>query len=96
MLPRENRLKKEEDFKKVFKKGRGFTNDLFVLKVIKNNLDISRFAFVISKKISKKATIRNRIKRRLDNVIRVDLPKIKKGWDGIIIVLPGAEIKDFK
>jgi len=24
------------------------------------------------------------------------LPKIKKGWDGIIIVLPGAEIKDFK
>jgi len=96
MLPRENRLKKEEDFKKVFKKGRGFTNDLFVLKVIKNNLDISRFAFVISKKISKKATIRNRIKRRLDNVIRADLPKIKKGWDGIIIVLPGAEIKDFK
>ena len=96
MLPRENRLKKEEDFKKVFKKGRGFTNDLLVLKVIKNNLDISRFAFVISKKISKKATIRNRIKRRLDNVIRVDLPKIKKGWDGIIIVLPGAEIKDFK
>ena len=96
MLPRENRLKKEEDFKKVFKKGRGFTNDLLVLKVIKNNLDISRFAFVISKKISKKATVRNRIKRRLDNVIRVDLPKIKKGWDGIIIVLPGAEIKDFK
>ncbi|PIS35583.1 MAG: ribonuclease P protein component [Parcubacteria group bacterium CG08_land_8_20_14_0_20_38_56] len=96
MLPRENRLKKEEDFKKVFKKGRGFTNNLFVLKIVKNNLDISRFAFVISKKISKKATIRNRIKRRLDNVIRVDLPKIKKGWDGIIIVLPGAEIKDFK
>jgi len=96
MLPRENRLKKEEDFKKVFKKGRGFTNNLFVLKIVKNNLDISRFAFVISKKISKKATIRNRIKRRLDNVIRADLPKIKKGWDGIIIVLPGAEIKDFK
>jgi len=96
MLPRENRLKKEEDFKKVFKKGRGFTNNLFVLKIVKNNLDISRFAFVISKKISKKATVRNRIKRRLDNVIRVDLPKIKKGWDGIIIVLPGAEIKDFK
>jgi len=96
MLPRENRLKKEEDFKKVFKKGRGFTNNLFVLKIVKNNLDISRFAFVISKKISKKATVRNRIKRRLDNVIRADLPKIKKGWDGIIIVLPGAEIKDFK
>ena len=96
MLPRENRLKKEEDFKKIFKKGRGFTNNLFVLKIVKNNLDISRFAFVISKKISKKATIRNRIKRRLDNVIRADLPKIKKGWDGIIIVLPGAEIKDFK
>ena len=95
-MPRENRLKKEEDFKKVFKKGRGFTNNLFVLKIVKNNLDISRFAFVISKKISKKATVRNRIKRRLDNVIRVDLPKIKKGWDGIIIVLPGAEIKDFK
>ena len=96
MLPRENRLKKEEDFKKVFKKGRGFTNDLLVLKVIKNNLDISRFAFVISKKISKKATVRNRIKRRLDNIIRADLPKIKKGWDGIIIALPDIENKKFE
>jgi ribonuclease P protein component len=95
MLPKANRLKKKKDFEKVFKKGKGYKEDFLYLKVAKNNLKNSRFGFAVSKKISKKATIRNQIKRRLRELARIKLPQIKKGVDGVIVVMPGLEKKDF-
>ncbi len=95
MLPKENRLKKKKDFETVFKQGKGFKQGFLYLKIIKNNLDTSRFGFVISKKFSKKAVIRNKAKRRLSEIIKIRLPGIKKGIDAIIVVMPGAE-NDFQ
>lgn len=91
MLPQENRLKKKNDFDKVFKRGQGFKQDFLYLKIRKNNLKSSRFGFVVSKKFSKKAVIRNKIRRRLSELIRKKLPEIEKRIDGVIIVMPGAE-----
>ncbi|GAI32984.1 unnamed protein product, partial [marine sediment metagenome] len=62
MLNKRNRLKKKKDFDKVFKQGQGFKQDFLYLKIRKNNLKSSRFGFVVSKKFSKKAVIRNKIK----------------------------------
>jgi len=95
MLPKRNRLKKKKDFEKVFREGKGFKEDFLYLKIKKNNLESSRFGFVVSKKFSKKALVRNKIKRRLRELIRISLPNIKKGIDGIIIIMPGLEISDF-
>ncbi len=58
-------------------------------------MGLSRFGFGISKKVSKKATIRNKLKRRLRELVKMRLPKVKKGIDGAIIVMPGFEINDF-
>lgn len=91
MLPKINRLKKEKDFKDVFDKGRGFKQDLLYLKIKNNDLKFSRFGFVISKKVSKKAVVRNKIKRRLREILKAKLPTIKKKIDGIIIVNPGID-----
>lgn len=95
MLPPINRLKKKKDFDKIFQKGKGHKENFLYLKTINNNLKISRFGFITSKKFSSKATMRNKIKRRLREIIRVKLPYIKKGMDGVIIVMPGLEINDF-
>lgn len=95
MLPKKNRLKKKKDFERVFKEGRGFKEDFLFLKIAKNNLKNSRFGFVVSKNFSKKATLRNKIKRRLRAIIKVKLGKIKKGLDGVLVVYPGLETKDF-
>lgn len=95
MLPKRNRLKKKKDFEKVFKKGQGFKENFLVLKIVKNNLKINRFGFIVSTKFSKKATVRNKIKRRLSEIIRARLARIKKGKDGVIIVLPGLEINNY-
>ena len=81
MLPRENRLKKEKDFKLVLRSKNFFSDDFLILKDIRNDLEISRFAFIVSKKISNKAVIRNRIKRLLREAVRADIKNIKGGWD---------------
>ena len=44
----------------------------------------------ISNKVSKRATIRNRIKRQIKSAVMQLLPAIRPGWLIVIIVRPGA------
>jgi ribonuclease P protein component len=62
---------------------------------MKNDLGINRFGFVVSKKISPKATVRNKVRRRLTEAIKADATNIKIGIDSVIIALPGIEKKEF-
>lgn len=95
MLPKANRLKKKKDFEQVFKQGKGFKEDFLFLKIKKNDLKESRFGFIVSQKVSKKAVLRNKVKRRLREVMRRELPRIKPGIDGVLVAGKGAEEKDF-
>ncbi len=96
MLPKINRLKKKKDFERVSEKGRSFKEDFLVLRIVSNGLKINRFGFVVSKKISKLASQRNKTKRRLRELVRLKLPKVKKGVDGVLITCPGLGTKDFE
>ncbi len=96
MLSRKYRLKKEKDFELVFKKGKTFSSKFLFLKIRKNNFGISRFGFVIGKRITKKSTVRNKIKRRLREVIRKKIEKIKPGFDVVIIGRPEIVDKDYQ
>ena len=95
MLSSVSRLKKKKDFERVFKKGEGFKEDFLYLKFLKNNLKNSRFGVIVSKKFSLKATARNKIKRKIREIIKIKLPQIKKEVDAAIVVLPGLGEKDF-
>lgn len=97
MLPKKFRLQKFEEIKK---KGKLFQFPLFGGLVLpqkeKNN---SRFAFVVSSKISKKATERNRAKRLLSEAVRSFLPKIKSGFDVVFFakkLIVGKEFVEIK
>lgn len=87
MLKKQFRLAKDADVKKVFARGRAFFNPLFAIKYFPG--PISRFTVVVSTKVSKKAVVRNRIKRTLREVIRLNLTKFKPG-DYAVVVKPGA------
>ena len=95
MLPKKNRLTKKNDFDAVFRKGVAVKSDFLILKTLKNNLKESRFGFVVSKKVSAKATVRNKIKRRLRDAVFQKIAEIKNSVDAVAVVLPGAEKKDF-
>ena len=53
-----------------------------MVRVLSNGLDHSRFGFLVSKRIGN-AVVRNRVRRRLREVVR--LTPVKPGWDAIFI-----------
>lgn len=96
MLPKRYKLKKENDFKKVFQQGRFYQDELIRLKVLANQLKENRFGFVIGIKISKKATERNRLKRRLEELVRLNLGRLKPGFDTVIFPRPETLTKGYQ
>ena len=95
MLPQTSRIKKKKDFETIFKNSKSFKTNLFIFKIMKNELGLSRFGFVVSKKISTKATVRNKVRRRLSEIMKAESKNIKSGIDLIIVTLSGIEKKEF-
>lgn len=88
MLPAKQRLKGRKIFNEIYKKGKVYFNNLLVLYSLKRKyneqgLQKIRAGFVISKKISKKAVVRNKIRRRLSESYRILSNGICKNMDTI-------------
>ncbi len=96
MLAKVHRLKRKKDFARVFKKGKGFRGQGLFLKALSGGANQSRFGIIVSQKISKKATERNKIRRRIRAAIFKKLPGLEDNFDAVIIALPGVEEKDFR
>jgi ribonuclease P protein component len=66
----------------VYEKGRSWAARELVIRILPNGLENTRYGLVISRHVGN-AVIRNKIKRRLREILReIDLPP---GWDIIII-----------
>lgn len=94
MLSGASRLKKKKDFESVFKKGRGFKEGFLFLKLAPNGLGTTRFGFVVGQKVSKKATVRNRVKRRLRGSTAAVLSRTAKGFDVVVVAEKETERAD--
>lgn len=90
MLNRKYRLPKGH-----FKSEKILSYPAFVLKIAKNGKDFSRFTFVVSKKIDKRATERNRIKRKLRRCIEDKIGEIAKGYDFLFIMKENIKEKNY-
>ena len=96
MLDKKNCLKKKKDFQKIIKEGKKIEKEFLVLKFSENSLeDITRIGFIVSQKISKKAFLRNKIKRRLREIVKNDLENLKSGYDLIFFAKKAIKEKDF-
>jgi len=93
MLKREFRIRKQKDFKNIYDNGVYCSERFLAIKFIKNKELFSRFGFIVSKKISKKAVERNRVKRILRESVRLSKNQIKIGCDIIFIAKNGIELK---
>ncbi|BDA39751.1 ribonuclease P protein component [cyanobacterium endosymbiont of Braarudosphaera bigelowii] len=90
-LPKNNRLRHHKSFQSVYKKGERYYSSQLVMHSlfgINKNCQIipTQFGISISQKISKKAIVRNYLKRQIKSVIRVFLPKIVSGYQIVIVV----------
>ncbi len=87
MLPLKNRLIKERDFQRVYK-GKGIKNFLFSLRFQKSRFKNPRIGFVVGKNVSVKSIKRNKLKRRMREVLKTLLPHIKENLDIVITAFP--------
>lgn len=85
MLPISYRLTKRNDFQKVFENGKFFSIGSISLICAPNAQETSRIGFVVSKKVSKKAVDRNRIRRILREALRPMVTLLKPGMDAVIM-----------
>ncbi len=96
MLSPDHRLPKEE-IAAILRRGMRVHSDSIEL-VYKKTTHVSRFAFIVSTKIDKRATSRNRMRRTMSESVRLLLPKTGQ-VDGILIAkknfaeLPQAEVE---
>jgi len=96
MLAKDFRLRKDQEIKTVLRKGKSFYSQLLSVKFLPNKQDNNRFCFVISNKISKKAGKRNLVRRRLQEIIRKNLVKIKGNYDIVVMPRAGTNILEKK
>ena len=83
-MKRQHRLRHSVDFQRVRRNGKSNASPLMVLAFLRNELDYSRFGFVVNKRLGK-AVRRNWIKRRMREVIRLQTAQIKPGFDVVFI-----------
>lgn len=101
MLEKKNRINLNKEFDRAFKTGQSFYAKVFSLKSVDNNLNITRFGLLVGLRVSKKAVIRNKLKRQIRSIISQELPSLKDGKDIVIVVFSlileksFAEIKIF-
>lgn len=89
------RLKKNEEFQLVFKKGKSFANRQLVLYFLKKEgQDHFRFGLSVSKKVGN-AVERNRIKRYIRQSLLELEDQVKDSYDLIIIARKPAKEMDF-
>ena len=86
-MQRRQRLTGAKRFSQIHVEGSSAANRLLVIRYLANGSDCSRFGFLVSKRIGN-ATVRNKVKRRLREAVRLNA--VKSGWDALFIVRRGA------
>jgi ribonuclease P protein component len=77
------RLVRKGDFDRVYQAGRRLSSSHFTVFVLRNELALNRFGFSIKKALGG-AVVRNRIRRRLREMVRCHRQEISTGWDIVI------------
>lgn len=82
-LPRDCRLLRRSEYDAVYRDGRRRSSREFTVFLRANGLEHSRFGWSIKKALGG-AVRRNRIRRRLREIVRLHRKEILPGWDVVI------------
>ncbi len=83
-MKKKNIIKNEKDFTKIINSCPYKKNDYYVI-YYQETKDINRYGITVPKKTGK-ANIRNKIKRRIKNIIDLNEKNIHKPYDYVIII----------
>ena len=82
-FPRASRLLRRAEYDVVYRDGRRRSSREFAVFLRRNGLELSRFGWSIKKALGS-AVKRNRMRRRIREIIRLHRQEIAHGWDIVI------------
>ena len=80
-------LSRPGDFARLAEGGIARSHPLLVGRFVRTDLDQTRFGLATGKRLGG-AVVRNRVRRRIREVLRVMAPSFQPGWDVLIIARP--------
>ncbi|MEK9155837.1 MAG: ribonuclease P protein component [Patescibacteria group bacterium] len=86
MLKSENRLKKDTEFRRIFRSVRPVCTTNLAVRVQESRTNVTRFGFVIGIKVEKLAVRRNALRRLFHRAAREFLPLIKTSLNIVVVV----------
>ncbi|WP_416674045.1 ribonuclease P protein component [Egbenema bharatensis] len=107
-LPKLHRLRRRQSFNAVYHLGIKRATPHLILRALapslpelgdacsRTRLPPTRLGVSVSQKVSKRAVVRNRIKRQIKAAFRCLLPKLSPGWQLVVVVKPNAIECDYE
>jgi ribonuclease P protein component len=87
VLAKSHRLRTAADIARVYKKGvYGSAGGVLSVKAVRSGRLTARAVVVVGKKVSKRAVVRNRIRRRLTGLLFSEWATVRTGYDIVISV----------
>ena len=77
-------LKKNSDFRRLYAKGKSAATPFLVLYGRPNRRGENRLGYTVSVKLGG-AVVRNRVRRRLREIVRLNEGRMKQGWDLVVV-----------
>jgi len=87
-------LKKNQDFREVYNKGKSYANKYLVMYIYKNNTNRNRLGISVSKKVGN-SVLRHRMKRLVKEGYRLLEDEFHNGYDIVVIIRASAKKKNF-
>ena len=84
-------LNKNYEFRRIYARGKSTAMPLVVLYCRKNGLNINRYGITVGSKVGK-AVYRNKVRRRLREIYRLNETSRRTGWD--IVAVARTRAKD--
>ena len=88
-------LKKNWEFREVYKNGSSFANKLLVMYVTENNTEINYFGITVSKKVGN-SVVRHRITRLLRESYRLHEMMFNSGLNIVVVARVSANEASYK
>ncbi len=94
-FPKSARLSRASEFARLRREGRSFHGSFVVLSILKAESDTdARIGLITSRRVGA-AVVRNRVRRRLREIVRAMRPRLCRGWHLVIVARASAARAEF-
>ena len=88
-------LKKNSDFRRLYARGKSAVSPYMVVYCRRNREGVNRLGYTVSVKLGH-AVVRNRVRRRLREIYRLNAPRLRQGHDIVIVARSRAVGSEYR